>query len=181
MEKKKALFLSIALAFYMMSSCVKDSIKDKVVFGNSEGMSVTSYVGVPLVEQYGHFSWGYYIDLNDDGQKDIQFHSQVLGSIEDEQYNLTELDCNHENIALLGEIVNQKFSLSANNANDSFGNDNTFMNTNVILKDSQNYFPMDEEKYIGFKITENGETRLGWMKVILHHDHVELLETAIQK
>jgi hypothetical protein len=39
---------------------------------------------------------------------------------------------------------------------------------------------MDEVKYIGFKITENDKSRLGWMKIILHHDFVELLETAIQ-
>ena len=31
------------------------------------------------------------------------------------------------------------------------------------------------------KIIENDKSRLGWMKVILHEDEVELLETAIQK
>ena len=56
------------------------------------------------------------------------------------------------------------------------------MSTNVILLNKDNsFFPMNEAKYIGFKLTENNASRLGWMKVILHNDHVELLETAIQK
>ena len=87
------------------------------------------------------------------------------------------LKCPNENTGLLGNIVNQEFSLCANNANDSFDINNTFRCTDVSL----NTFPMDEVKYIGFKLTENNQSRLGWMKVILHNDHVELLETAIQK
>ena len=176
---KKTLFFVLALAVIcIMSSCRKDSTKGKVVFGNSKGMNVTSYEGIPLVDQYGHFSWGYYVDLNNDGQNDIQFYSTseiMEGGI------LTELFCG-VNTAVLGELTNQNFSLLANNANDSFGNDNTFMTTNVTLLRSDNkYFPMNEIKYIGFKITENDKSRLGWMKVILHEDYVELLETAIQK
>ena len=102
--------------------------------------------------------------------------------------------------------VTEKLSLYANDANDSFDNDDTFMSKDVILKDRSysypagyengdhvlyhyevsywndcDYFPMEEEKYIGFRITKNDESRLGWMKIILHEDHVELLETAIQK
>ena len=82
----------------------------------------------------------------------------------------------------MGESIDNEFSLLANDTNDSFDNDNIFMCTIVILlnKDS-NFFPMNETKYIGFKLTENDQSRLGWMKVILHHDYVELLETAIQK
>ena len=176
---KKTLLIALALvAICIMPSCVKDSEKDKIVFGNDSGMSVISYEGIPLVEQYGHNSWGYTIDLNGDGQHDVQFHSTseiAEGGI------LTELYC-HENTALLGDIIDQKFSLFAYNANDSFGYDNTFMSTNVILLNKDNsFFPMNEAKYIGFKLTENNTSRLGWMKVILHHDYVEILETAIQK
>ena len=175
---KKTLFLVLLAAICIMPSCKKDSTQAKVVFGNSKRMTVTSYEGIPLVVQYGHFSWGYYVDLNNDGQGDVQFHSTseiMEGGI------LTELCC-QENTALLGEIIDQKFSLLANNANDSFGNDDTFMKTKVTLYRSGNeFFPMNEAKYIGFKLTENDKSRLGWMKVILHHDYVELLETAIQK
>jgi hypothetical protein len=176
---KKTLFLVLALAaICIMPSCKKDPAQNKVVFGNGEGMSVTSYEEVPLVEQYGHNSWGYFVDLNNDGQNNVQFYSTseiMEGGI------LTELYC-HENTALLGNIIDQKFSLFAYNANDCFGNDDTFMCTNVTLLRSDNeYFPMNEAKYIGFKIIENDRSRLGWMKVILHHDYVELLETAIQK
>ena len=176
---KKTLLFALALAVLcIMPSCKKDPAQTKVVFGNSQGMTVTSYEDIPLVVPYGHYSWGYYIDLNGDGQDDVQFHSTsevYEGGI------LTELYC-QENTALLGEIIDQKFSLWANNANDSFGNDDTFMSTNVKLRDGDTYlFPTDETKYIGFKITENDKSRLGWMKVILHQDEVELLETAIQK
>jgi hypothetical protein len=176
---KKSLFFALALAaICIMPSCVKDLTQTKIVFGNNNGMSVISYEGIPLVEQYGHNSWGYTIDLNGDGQHDVQFHSTseiAEGGI------LTELYC-HENIALLGNLVHQEFSLLANNANDSFGNEDSFMSTDVTLLRSDNeYFPMNEAKYIGFKLTENDKNRLGWMKVILHHDYVELLEIAIQK
>jgi len=176
---KKTLFITLFLAaICIMPSCVKDSAKDKVVFGNSKGMAVTSYDSTLTPVQYGHWSWGNTIDLDGDGQHDVQFHStsEVMeGGI------LTELYCN-ENTALLGEVNDQKFSLSAYNADDSFSKDNTFMSTNVtLLNNDSNFFPMNEAKYIGFKLTENDQSRLGWMKVILHHDYVELMETAIQK
>lgn len=100
----------------------------------------------------------------------------------------------------------EKFSIFANNANDSFDKDNTFISDYVILKSAYptysaepeseghilyqyliknenncDVFPMEEAKYIGFRIADKDKTRLGWMKVILHNDNVELLETAIQK
>ena len=161
-----------------MPSCTKDPAQSKVIFGNNKGMSITSYEGICLVVQYGHHSWGYAIDLNGDGQDDVQFHStsEVAG-----EGILTELYC-YENVALLGENTNNEFLLLANDVNDSFDNDNILMCTNVtLLYIDSNFFPMEEAKYIGFKITENNKSRLGWMKVILHHDEVELLETAIQK
>ena len=175
----KSLFFAIILAaICLMPSCKKDNTNSKVVFGNSKGLSVTSYEDMALVVQYSHYSWGYFVDLNNDGQNDIQFYSTseiMEGGI------LTELFCG-VNTAVLGELTNQKFSLLANNANDSFGYDDAFMCTNVKLRENDNYyFPKDETKYIGFKLTENDQSRLGWMKVILHHDYVELMETAIQK
>lgn len=48
-------------------------------------------------------------------------------------------------------------------------------------------FPTDEEKYIGFKLTTNGEPRLGWLKIKLCPTwggsvvDTQLLETAIQQ
>ena len=175
---KKTLFLVLLATICIMPSCKKNPAQTKVVFGDSKGMYVTSYDSTFYPEQYGHFSWGNAIDLNGDGQNDVQFHSTseiMEGGI------LTELYC-QENTALLGEIIDQKFSLWANNANDSFGNDNTFMKTDVtLLRNDNNYFPMNEAKYIGFKITENDKSRLGWMKIILHKDYTELLETAIQQ
>ena len=176
---KKTLFIALILvAICIMPSCKKDPAQSKVVFGNSKGMTVTSYEGIPLVNQYGHFSWGYYVDLNNDGQGDVQFRSTseiMEGGI------LTELNC-LDNTAVLGEIIDQKFSLLANNANDSFDSNSTFMSTKVALLRNDNCnFPKNETKYIGFKLTENDKSRLGWMKVILHEDYVELLETAIQK
>ncbi|MBQ5455240.1 MAG: hypothetical protein IIT63_05375, partial [Prevotella sp.] len=161
------------------------SEKDKIVFGNERGMSVISYEGIPLVEQYGHNSWGYTIDLNGDGQHDVQFHSTseiAEGGI------LTELYCKHTDIALLGDLIDQKFTLFANDAKDSFGDDGTFMSTDVKLREGDKYyFPKDETKYIGFKIREeNGANKLGWLKIKLISKpdgthRLRLLETAIQK
>lgn len=102
--------------------------------------------------------------------------------------------------------ITEKLANIGHNSGDSYGTDDTFKNMEVVLKNRSYFypggdetvedvtyhcmieerndcdnFPMDEEKYIGFKIIDNNKSRLGWMKVILHHDYVELLETAIQK
>lgn len=246
---KKSLFFALALtAICIMPSCTKDSANNKVFFGNGERMSVKSYEGISLVQQYSHTSWGYTIDLNGDGKDDVQFHSESIGSPAVGRDIVTTLNCLNENVSLLGDIINQevflhidttdlfttdsthleagiyhtitcnqiaetdsvisnteKLSLYAKNAGDTFDQESTFMSTNVILKDRSytipcgsetignityhvmkiikndcDVFPMDEAKYIGFRITENNKSRLGWMKVILHQDHVELLETALQ-
>lgn len=54
-----------------------------------------------------------------------------------------------------------------------------------LIKDNCDYFPLQEEKYIGFKYTDNDNTeRLGWIKIIIqiYYDYrARLLETAIQK
>ena len=247
--KKLSFFAMALLIVVCFISCKKDPAQAKVVFGNNKGMSVTPYDSSQLlVVQYSHTSWGYTIDINNDGKADIQFHSEITGSPAVGHDIVTELNCLNENIALLGDIINQEKYLQIDtssymedsvcwvivvtkiytceqiaetdsvvstsekltnidhNSGDSFGLDDSFMTTNVILKNRSyyypigeetignvtyrymihdkndcDYFPMDEEKYIGFKIIENNKSRLGWMKVILHHDHVELLETAIQK
>lgn len=106
------------------------------------------------------------------------------------------------------------FELYANDFDDSFDEEDPFLSTQVKLFDedlhyvvensyspngdtlmiddySFNYrcwnFPTDEEKYIGFKLTSNGKSRLGWLKIKLHPNwgnsvvDTELIETAIQK
>ena len=245
---KKTLFLVLLAAICIMPSCKKNPAQTKVVFGNGKGMSVTSYDSTFHPEQYGHFSWGNAIDLNGDGENDVQFRSEDIGSAGLGHDVVTTLNCLNENIALLGDIINQENYLHIDSTShtedsiwwvigvyytytceriaktdsvvsstekltnvdhsfgDSYGLDDSFMNTNVVIKNRSyvypsgnetignvtyycmihkkndcDFFPMDEEKYIGFRITENDKSRLGWMKVILHHDHVELLETAIQK
>ena len=246
--KQLSLFAMALLLAASIASCKKDTTNGKVVFGNTHGMSITSYDSTFHPEQYGHFSWGNTVDLNGDGENDVQFRSEDIGSAGLGHDVVTTLNCLNENIALLGDIINQenylhidstshtedsiwwvigvyytytceriaetdsvvsmteKLSLYANNANDSFDSNDTFMSTDVILKNRSysypagtengdhvlyhyemnykndcDYFPMDEVKYIGFKLTENNQSRLGWMKIILHNDYVELLETAIQK
>lgn len=48
-------------------------------------------------------------------------------------------------------------------------------------------FPTDEEKYIGFKLTKNGTSRLGWLKIMLCPTwdgrvvNTKLIEIAIEK
>ena len=247
--KRVSLFAMALLIVVCTISCKKDPTQNKVVFGNGKGMTVTSYDSTFHPEHYNHqLSWGNTIDLNGDGKDDIHFLSENIGSPAVGRDIVTTLKCQHENIALLGDLINQEMYLHISsslytedsvswvnvvsntytceqiaetdsvvsttekltnidhNSGDSFGLDDSFMNTNVVLKNRSydypggnetienvtyyymihdkndcDYFPMDDEKYIGFKITENDRSRLGWMKVILHYDHVELLETAIQK
>lgn len=252
--KKNLIFLLVVLMVGLIISCHKEpqpnneQTIDSITFGDYEWMSVTPYDSTFHPEQYGHFSWGNAIDLNNDGQDDIQFHSMDVGSAGLGHDIVTTLKCQHSNIALLGDIIQQehflhidttdyytidstswdvgiyrvitcsqisetdsilshteKLSIYANNVGESFDINNTFMSTDVLLKNRSytipygsetvgnvtyhymeeikndcDFFPMDEEKYIGFKVTENGKNRLGWMKIILHHDYVELLEIAIQ-
>lgn len=177
---KKTLLFALALAaICILPSCKKDPAQTKIVFGNTKGMSVTSYEGILYPVQYGHYSWGNTLDLDGDGENDVQFHStsEIMGG-----GILTELYCLNNTVALLGDITNQQFYLWANNANESFGNDNCFMSTDVKLREGDiYYFSINEAKYIGFKITEKDKSRLGWIKVIHHPDYVEILEIAIQK
>jgi len=45
-----------------------------------------------------------------------------------------------------------------------------------------NTFPLNEDKYIGIKLTENGEEKLGWVKLNLpNQNEMILLETGIKK
>ncbi len=107
------------------------------------------------------------------------------------------------------------FEVFANDYNDTFGAEDHFQSGNAILfrEDieyslfdsnesnqtvSVNYskfiyncwnFPTNEEKYIGFRINQNGNPRYGWLKIKLvptwaWGDEVvdtKLIETAIQK
>ena len=60
----------------------------------------------------------------------------------------------------------------------------------IMLSENSNYlydcenFPSNIDKYIGFRITKDGTSRLGWLKLNLIGDEtvkVHLIETAIQE
>lgn len=127
-------------------------------------------------------------------------------------YNYTYSTCGkiEENDPVSTSTV---FEITANDFNDHLSLDDHFQHTNstflfrediaYTLWDEPNedehivtgsnvhhiyhcwYFPTDAEKYIGFKLTKNGESRLGWLKIKLHPAwssvDTELIETAIQK
>ena len=62
---KKALFFALALAaICIIPSCKKNPAQTKVVFGDTHGMSVTSYDSTLSIEQYAHYSWGNTVDLD---------------------------------------------------------------------------------------------------------------------
>lgn len=119
-----------------------------------------------------------------------------------------------EKIAEDDPLNNTKvFEVFANDADDAFGIDDHFQSGNAVLfresyayslsdpnVDNQtvttNYtqfiytcwnFPTNEEKYIGFRINQNGNQRYGWLKIKLVPTwenkvvDTELIETAIQK
>ena len=106
------------------------------------------------------------------------------------------------------EDSEEKLSLTAANAGESFGLNNSFLSTEVALNGfsygfcddpeeiSPNFvtqqcdyynndcecFPLDKEQYIGFKFTIDGKDHLGWMKIILESGYyVRPIESAIQK
>ena len=55
----------------------------------------------------------------------------------------------------------------------------------TVYKNDYDRFPLDEEKYIGFRFTDADRFRYGWMKIKLYNNEgnyfVKLLETAIQE
>jgi hypothetical protein len=107
------------------------------------------------------------------------------------------------------------FEITANDFNDhlNFEDNFQFINSTFLFRENVEYtlmndpneeeqivtgshtkhiyscwnFPTDEEKYIGFRITKNGNSRYGWLKIKLHPTwggkvvDTELIETAIQK
>ncbi len=118
-----------------------------------------------------------------------------------------------ERIDQTDSIINitEKFSIFDNNNGDELKKDDSFETAEVVLRNRSyeigyeptgwgtstlihvtyyqrnncDYFPLQEEKYIGFKYTSNDNTeRLGWIKIIIQHDYdyyAILLETAIQQ
>lgn len=109
------------------------------------------------------------------------------------------------------EETEEKLSLIAGNAGESFGLEDDFLSTEVLLNDIQygfcsdpegwgtdfmtqvcniykkdcDYFPTGKEQYIGFKFNKNGRDHLGWMKIILEESYgdyyVRPIESAIQR
>jgi hypothetical protein len=102
------------------------------------------------------------------------------------------------------------FEVFANDYDNTFGAEDHFQTGNAVLfRENVKYslaypgdeivdvdyynniydcwnFPTDEEKYIGFRITKNGNSRYGWLKIKLKSwdgkvVDTELIETAIQK
>ena len=55
----------------------------------------------------------------------------------------------------------------------------------TVFKNDYDIFPLDEEKYVGFRMTDADRFRYGWMKIMLFNKDgkyfVKLFETAIQE
>lgn len=110
------------------------------------------------------------------------------------------------------ESITEKLSLNSFDEGDTLQLESFFMSTEVCLKNRSyfyygsptgegtatityhghsimnncDYFPLDEEKYIGFKFSQNEIERFGWIKIVLENngygDHfIRIIETAIQE
>lgn len=67
--------------------------------------------------------------------------------------------------------------------NIQLSNDTTYVWISTVIRDCS-YFPTNADKYIGFRITKDGTSRLGWLKLNLiggETVNVHLIETAIQE
>lgn len=125
-----------------------------------------------------------------------------------ETYTCERID---ESDRILG--TTEKLSLYDKDAGDTLCKDDSFSTFDVILKDwgytidydepggngadtiiyytdfvknDCDYFPLEVEKYIGYKYTDNdGTERIGWIKISLESNSVDywgkLIETAIQQ
>ena len=109
------------------------------------------------------------------------------------------------------EKTEEKLSLIAANAGESFGLEDDFLSTEVLLNDIDygfcdspeeispnfftqecnnynndcDYFPLDKEQYVGFKFNKNGRDHLGWIRIILEGSYgnyyVRPIESAVQR
>ena len=109
------------------------------------------------------------------------------------------------------ESTTEKLLLNAFNEGDELDLEGPFSNAEVYLKNRSyyigyeptgwgtptlthleryylnncDYFPLDEVKYIGFRISKNGNEHFGWLKLILadngYNHFVRVFETAIQE
>lgn len=69
---------------------------------------------------------------------------------------------------------------------NTYGENTTYQtHYHTIVKFDYDRFPLDEEKYVGFRFTDADRFRYGWMKIKLYNNEgnyfVKLLETAIQE
>ena len=103
---KKTLLFALALsAVCIMPSCGKDpKPADKIIFGNTEGLTVVNYDTVLHV--VGSLS----MDLDQDGTDDIKVESCQESSYEGQTFGsqILNLYCLNENIALFGETIEKE-------------------------------------------------------------------------
>lgn len=102
---KKSLFLALALAaICIIPSCKK--FASNIAFGDTGGMRVATYDSTDM--QTGYMKSFYDIDLNKDGQPDLQLLSVYEGSPEVGRAEVSYIKCLNENFALLGDIIIQE-------------------------------------------------------------------------
>lgn len=100
--KNTLLFVLALTAICAISSCNKDpNTADKIIFGNTERMSVVNYDTV--LQMVGTLS----MDLDQDGTDDLKVESRFEPSYEGQTFGaqILHLYCLNENIALFGETI----------------------------------------------------------------------------
>ena len=111
---KKHVFIFSALmllAFAIVSSCQKDpdpTNNDKIIFGNTEGMMVTSYNSIM---KFDDNTKPFILDLNGDGTDDIKIETVYDGPLAIGNYQTLSLYCLNGSIEILGDsIVKETYS-----------------------------------------------------------------------
>ena len=102
---RKLWFLVLVLAaICIMPSCKKYA--SNIAFGDTGGMRVSTYDSTDMQTEY--LNSFYDIDLNKDGQPDLQLLSVYTGSPAVGRAEVSYIKCLNENIALLGDIILQE-------------------------------------------------------------------------
>jgi len=82
------------------------------------------------------------------------------------------------------DVVLRNRGYTISNEPTGWGTD-TLIHVTYQHRNNCHYFPLQEEKYIGFKYTDSENTEhLGWLKTIIHYYYdygAMLLETAMQE
>ena len=156
----------LALLFTVLA-CEKDSTKtnsrDEILAGNY-GKMLVNRMDTMLIGGYNQQAI-FNLDLDGDGTPDFRLTSEYWGSPGMEQHPRAQILSLSTNSLINGNLINDTIFYNYSSYNQSCY-----------------YFPTDQIRYIGVKLTDGDKERIGWIKLGLFDEYkLMIFETALWK